>query len=58
MGTLVMTNINDFSINGIAHSNMVPVKLLKGENAITFRQIRLPKAFTPCEPVHLRVIKR
>lgn len=58
MGTLVMTNINNFTINGIAHSNMVLVKLLKGENAITFRQIRLPKAFTPCEPVHLRVIKR
>lgn len=58
MGTLVMTNINDFSINGIAHSNMVNVKLLKGENAITFRQIRLPKSFTPCEPVLLRIIKR
>ena len=50
--------ILNFTINGIAHSNMVLVKLLKGENAITFRQIRLPKAFTPCEPVHLRVIKR
>ena len=58
MGTLVMTNINNFSINGIAHSNMVTVKLLKGENAITFKQIRLPKSFTPCKPVHLRVIKR
>ena len=58
MGTLVMTNINDFSINGIAHSNMVNVKLLKGENTITFKQIRLPKSFTPCKPVHFRVIKR
>ena len=58
MGTLVMTSINDFSIDGLAYSNMVAVKLLKGDNAITFRQIRLPKSFTPCEPVHVRIIKR
>lgn len=56
MGTLVMTNNNKTEINGLAYSNMVTVKLLKGENAISFRQIRLPKAFTPCQPFHIRII--
>ena len=58
MGTLVMTSINEPSINGLAYSNMVNVKLLKGKNVITFKQIRLPKAFTPCQPFHVRIIKR
>ena len=58
MGTLVMTSVNELEINGLAYSNMINVKLLKGENSIAFRQIRLPKAFTPCEPFHVRVIKR
>ena len=58
MGTLVMTSVNELSINGLAYSNMVNVKLLKGENIIAFRQIRLPKAFTPCKPFHVRIIKR
>ena len=58
MGTLVMTSVNELEINGLAYSNMVNVKLLKGENSIAFRQIKLPKAFTPCEPFHVRVIKR
>ena len=58
MGTLVMTSVNELEINGLAYSNMVNVKLLKGENSIAFRQINLPKAFTPCEPFHVRVIKR
>ena len=58
MGTLVMTSVNKLEMNGLAYSNMVTVELLKGENAISFRQIRLPKAFTPCEPFHVRVIKR
>ena len=35
---------------------MVKVKLLKGNNVITIDQLRLPKAFTPCEPVHVRII--
>ena len=58
MGTLVMTLEGTAGINGLAYSNMVGVKLLKGENAIVIRQIRLPKAFTSCQPVHMRIIKR
>jgi len=56
MGTLVMASGVDIGPNELAYSNMVAVKLLKGENVIRFDQIRLPKAFTPCEPVHVRVI--
>ena len=58
MGTIVMTSVNELEINGLAYSNMITVNLLKGENSIAFRQIRLPKAFTPCEPFHVRIIKR
>ena len=58
MGTLVMTSYGELNINGLAYSNMVNVKLLKGENTITFTQIRLPKAFTPCQLFHARIIKR
>ena len=57
MGTLVMTSAGETDINGLAYSNMVNVKLLKGENLITFTQIRLPKAFTPCRLHHVRIIK-
>ena len=56
MGTLVMSSSNKSDANGLAYSNMVRVKLLKGENVITFGQLRLPKSFTKCEPVHVRVI--
>ena len=56
MGTLVMSSGNLLEANGLAYSNMVRVKLLKGENVITITQLRLPKSFTPCDPVHLRVI--
>ena len=56
MGTLVMASGNLPEEDGLAYSNMVKVKLLKGDNAITISQLRLPKSFTPCEPVHLRVI--
>ena len=58
MGTLVMAGSNVVEQNGLAYSNMVNAKLLKGSNTITLTIIRLPKAFTSCEPVHLRVIKR
>ena len=58
MGTLVMaSNISLDAHNDLAYSNMVRVKLLKGNNTIEFKQIRLPKSFTPCEPVHVRVVK-
>ena len=57
MGTLVMAKANQVEPDGLAYSNMVPVKLIKGENQIEIDQIRLPKAFTPCQPVHVRVIK-
>lgn len=57
MGTLVMSAVSDTALAQLAYSNMVPVKLLKGENVITLRQIRLPKAFTPCQPIHVRIIK-
>jgi len=56
MGTLVMNGTHVSDTDGLAYSNVVKVMLLKGENAITISQLRLPKAFTPCEPVHLRVI--
>ncbi len=56
MGTLVMASGNMADDNGLAYSNMIRVKLLKGDNVITIRQLRLPKSFTPCEPVHVRVI--
>ena len=56
MGTLVMASGNKLGIDGLTYSNVVRVKLLKGENVITISQLRLPKAFTPCEPVHLRII--
>ena len=56
MGTIVMASGAGLSEGEIAYSNMVNVKLLKGVNTIRIDQIRLPKAFTPCEPVHLRVI--
>ena len=58
MGTLVMTREDNVGIDGLAYSNMVSVKLLKGENIIGIRQIRLPKTFTPCQPIHIRIIKR
>ena len=56
MGTLVMATGVTVGDDGLAYSNMVVVKLLKGENIIRFDQIRLPKAFTFCEPIHVRVI--
>ena len=56
MGTLVLSSGNLVDTDGLAYSNMVNVKLLKGDNVVTITQLRLPKAFTPCEPVHLRVI--
>lgn len=56
MSTLVMASGNLSLTNGLAYSNMAKIKLLKGENVITVTQLKLPKSFTPCEPVHLRVI--
>lgn len=56
MGTFVMASGVMANEGGLAYSNMVPVKLLKGENLIRIDQIRLPKTFTPCTPAHLRVI--
>ena len=56
MGTLVMASGNTLEASGLAYSNMVKIKLLKGNNIITISQLQLPKTFTPCEPVHLRVI--
>jgi len=58
MGTLVMSGTNKPDANGLAYSNMVTAMLLKGENVIQFTTIRLPKAFTPCDPVHVRIIKK
>lgn len=58
MGTLVMASAASIDDDGLAYSNMVNIKLLKGENQIGFDQIRLPKVFTPCDPVHVRVITR
>ncbi len=57
MGTLVMASGVNTGSNDVAYSNMAMVKLLKGENAIRLDQIRLPKSFTPCQPVYMRVIK-
>ena len=56
MGTLVMASGNMTDESGLAYSNMMRVKLLKGDNSIVIKQLRLPKAFTPCQPVHLRII--
>ena len=56
MGTLVMASSNLPGSDGLAYSNMARVKLLKGDNVITVSQLMLPKSFTRCEPVHLRVI--
>ncbi len=58
MGTLVMAQGNMLDANGLAYSNMVHMKLLKGKNTIEFSQIRLPKSFTPCTPVDIRIIKQ
>lgn len=58
MGTLVMASGAGTEENETAYSNIINVKLLKGENTIRFDQVRLPKAFTPCVPVHVRVISR
>ena len=58
MGTLVMANMSNLNSNGLAYSNMIHVKLLKGENIIQINQIRLPKSFTSCEPVHVRIISK
>ena len=60
MGTLVMTQIKRpmTGADELVYSNMVPVKLLKGENMVELKQIRLPKSFTPCEAVHMRIIKK
>ena len=57
MGTVVMASGNQSVTDGLAYSNMLRVKLLKGNNVITVSQLSLPKSFTPCEPVHLRVIR-
>jgi hypothetical protein len=57
MGTLVMASRNVPDPNGLAYSNMARIKMLKGDNVITISQLRLPKSFTPCEPVHVRIIK-
>ncbi len=56
MGTLVMANGKQSDDSELSYSNMVHIKLLKGDNAITIKQLRLPKSFTPCTPVHVRVI--
>lgn len=58
MGTLVMARTRGQDLDTLCYSNMVAVKLLRGDNIIQFDQIRLPKAFTPCLPVHVRIIKR
>ena len=57
MGTLVMARSRNTKEDELAYSNMVNVKLLKGENRIEFDQIRLPKSFTTCKPVHVRLIR-
>ena len=57
MGTLVMASGNTLEPNELAYSSMVRMKLLKGDNVITVAQLSLPKSFTPCEPVHVRIIK-
>ena len=57
MGTLVMARTGNQGDAELVYSNLVTVKLLKGENTIGFDQIRLPKSFTPCEPAHVRIIR-
>ena len=56
MGTLVMASSNSLEMDDLAYSNKIRVKLLKGDNIITVSQVRLPKSFTPCDPVHVRII--
>ena len=56
MGTIVMAGNADS--DSIIYSNMVRVKLLKGQNALTIEQVRLPKSFTTCQAVFVRIIKR
>ena len=58
MGTLVMAQGIILDTNGLTYSNMIHVKLLKGKNTLEFTQIRLPKSFTPCDPVDIRIIKQ
>ena len=58
MGTLVMAGQVEPQEDGLAYSNMIIVTLLKGENTLEFDQIRLPKSFTTCQPVHVRIIQR
>jgi len=57
MGTLVMARVAA-PADGVCYSNMVGVKLLKGDNQIELTQLRLPKSFTPCRPRHVRIIKK
>jgi hypothetical protein len=57
MGTIAMSG-NNAASDSISYSNMVGIKLLKGPNAITLEQIRLPKSFTVCQPVYIRIFKR
>jgi len=57
MGTVVMARDN-VAREGVCYSNMVVVKLLKGDNLIEFEQVLLPKSFTPCRPRHVRIIKK
>lgn len=56
MGTLVMAK-TAAADDELSYSNMIHLKLLKGKNIIKFDQIRLPKSFTTCDPVHMRLIK-
>lgn len=60
MGTLVMTQIKQPANKSdeLAYSNMVTIRLLKGKNKVELNQILLPKAFTPCKTIHMRIIKR
>lgn len=57
MGTIVMAAGNA-PRDSIVYCNMVNMKLLKGQNTITIQQIRLPKSFTACKPVFVRIFKR
>ena len=56
MGTIVMASTVSTQ-DDLSYSNMLHIKLLKGKNIIRFDQIRLPKSFTTCEPIHMRLIK-
>jgi len=60
MGTVVMArdDVSHAQGSGLCYSNMVVVKLLRGDNRIEFEQVRLPKSFTPCQPQHVRIIKK